>query len=192
MARQNTQLESAGAEFLVLGNLLIECIPAFKSYTNMKGYDLVAVNAEKNLSARIQVKSRWRSKAEGFIINNFECDFVVIALLNRGSRDGKTEASPPEYFILPVQVAQALPRTEGWGKVSFSKFPDLHLYRNRWELIRSALKMTGGQWALTRQSTPFASLSGRCAMKPRSAGHFYVEWLLLNEVAKEPPSLLIS
>ena len=145
MARQNTQLESAGAEFLVLGNLLIECIPAFKSYTNMKGYDLVAVNAEKNLSARIQVKSRWRSKAEGFIINNFECDFVVIALLNRGSRDGKTEASPPEYFILPVQVAQALPRTEGWGKVSFSKFPDLHLYRNRWELIRSALKMTGGQ-----------------------------------------------
>jgi len=45
---------------------------------------------------------------------------------------------------------------------------------------------------LTRQSTPFASLSGRCAMKPRSAGHFYVEWLLLNEVAKETPSLLIS
>ena len=77
MARQNTQLESAGAEFLVLGNLLIECIPAFKSYTNMKGYDLVAVNAEKNLSARIQVKSRWRSKAEGFIINNFESFFYM-------------------------------------------------------------------------------------------------------------------
>ena len=144
MARQNTHLESAGAEFLVLGNLLIEGIPAFKGYTNMKGYDLIAVNAEKNLLVRIQVKSRWRTKAEGFIIQNFECDFVVVALLNRGSKDGKTEASPPEYFILPVQVAQALPRTEGWGKVSFSKFPELHFYRNRWNLIRSALKMSSG------------------------------------------------
>ena len=28
--------------------------------------------------------------------------------------------------------------------------------------------------ALTRRSTPFASLSGRCAIKPRSAGHLYV------------------
>ena len=142
MARQNTQLESAGAEFLVLGSLLIEGIPTFKSYTNMKGYDLVAVNAEKKLSVRIQVKSRWRTKAEGFIIQSFECDFVVIALLNRGSKDGKTEASLPEYFILPVQIAEALPRTEGWNKVSFSKFPELHSYHNRWDLIRSALQMS--------------------------------------------------
>ncbi len=140
MARQNTQLESAGAEFLVLGNLLVEGIPAFKSYTNMKGYDLIAVNPELNLSVRIQVKSRWRTKAEGFIIKNFECDFVVVALLNRGSKGGKSEAHSPEYFIFPVHVAEALPRTEGWGKVSFSKFPDLHSYRNRWDLIRQALK----------------------------------------------------
>lgn len=142
MARQNTQLESAGAEFLVLGHLLIESIPAFKSYTNMKGYDLVATNADKNRSVRIQVKSRWRTNAEGFIINNFDCDFVVIALLNRGSKDGKGEPRPPEYFVVPVKVARALPRTQGWGKVSFSKFPKLHLYRERWDLIRSALHMT--------------------------------------------------
>jgi hypothetical protein len=58
MARQNVQLEAAGAEFLVLGRLLIEGIPAFKSYTNTKGYDIIAANAYKNLSARIQVKSR--------------------------------------------------------------------------------------------------------------------------------------
>lgn len=141
MARQNTQLEAAGAEFLVLGHLLVEGIPAFKSYTNMKGYDLVAVNPESNLSARVQVKSRWRTKAEGFIIQNFDCDFVVIALLNRGSKDGKAETKPPEYFILPVETAKALPRTEDWGKVSFSKFPELHSYRDRWELIRSFLKL---------------------------------------------------
>ena len=142
MARQNTQLESAGAEFLVLGNLLIEGVSAYKSYTNMKGYDLIAVNPEKNISVRIQVKSRWRTKAEGCIIQNFECDFVVIALLNRGSKNGKIESSPPEYFILPVQVAKALPRTEGWGKVSFSKFPERHFYHNRWDLIQTALQMS--------------------------------------------------
>lgn len=141
MARQNTQLESAGAEFLVLGHLLIAGIPAFKSYTNTKGYDLVATNPDKNLSIRVQVKSRWRTKAEGFIINNFDCDFVVVALLNRGSKDGKAEARPPEYFIIPAEVARALPRTEGWGKVSFSKFPELQSYRERWDLIRSALEM---------------------------------------------------
>jgi hypothetical protein len=139
MARQDTQLQAAGAEFLVLGHLLIEGIPAFKSYTNMKGYDLVVVNPETNRSARIQVKSRWKTKAEGFIIKNFDCDFVVIALLNRGSKDGKAEKNLPEFFVLPVAIAEQLPRTEGWGKVSFSKFPQLETYRDSWELIRTFL-----------------------------------------------------
>lgn len=156
MARQNTQLESTGAEFLVLGNLLIEGIPAYKSYTNMPGYDLVATNPDQNLSARIQVKSRWRTGAEGFIIKNFDCDFVVIALLNRGSKDGAAEVRAPEYFILPVAVARELPRTEGWGKVSFRKIPDLLSYRERWELIRTFLMMhptPQASQALTPRST---------------------------------------
>lgn len=141
MPRQNTQLESVGAEFLVLGNLLIEGIAAYKSYTNMQGYDLTATNPELNLSARIQIKSRWRTKAEGFIINNFECDFVVVALLNRGTKDGSGEKRSPEYFVLPVEIAKELPRTQGWGKISFSKVPDLASYRERWDLIRSFLKL---------------------------------------------------
>ena len=78
-----------------------------------------------------QVKSRCRIKAEDFIINNFDCDFVVVALLNRGSTDGKAESCPPEYFVIPNDVARALPRTEGWGKVSFFKFPELQTYRDR-------------------------------------------------------------
>jgi hypothetical protein len=139
MARQDTQLQAAGAEFLVLGQLLCDGIPAFKSYTNMKGYDLVAVNPERNISARVQVKSRWKTKAEGFIIKNFDCDFVVIALLNRGSKKGNAEIRPPEFFVLPVDIARKLPRTEGWGKVSFSKFPELETYRDRWDLIRNFL-----------------------------------------------------
>jgi hypothetical protein len=141
MTRQNTMLESEGAEFLLLGNLLIQGIPSYKTYTNMPGYDLIATNPDRNRSARIQVKSRWKTKAEGFIINNFECDFVVIVRLNRGSKDGKADVLPPEYFILPVEHAKTLPRTKGWGKVSFSKIPELESYREKWNFIQDFLKI---------------------------------------------------
>jgi len=60
--RQDTKLESEGAEFLVLGNLLIEGISCFKAYINFPGYDLVAVNPDKSKTAKIQVKSRWATK----------------------------------------------------------------------------------------------------------------------------------
>jgi len=76
MARQDTRLESEDAEFLVLGQLLINKITTYKTYTNMPGYDLVATNPETNTSAKIQVKSRWATKADGFPIKNFDCDFV--------------------------------------------------------------------------------------------------------------------
>ena len=139
MQRQDTHLESEGAEFLVLGQLLIQGIPAYKTYTNMPGYDLVATNPERNRAARIQIKSRWKTKAEGFIIKNFDCDFVVIVKLNRGSKDGEADILPPEYFVLPVDVAEALPRTEEWGKVSFSNIPELDSHRDNWDLIRDFL-----------------------------------------------------
>jgi len=137
--RQNTQLESAGAEFLVLGQLLIAGIPAFKSYTNFKGYDLTATNADRKRSVRVQVKSRWRTGAEGFIMKRVDCDFVVVVLLNRGSRDGRATVRPPEYFVIPAAVARALPRSKNWGKVDFSKFPHRERYRERWDLVRRAL-----------------------------------------------------
>ena len=135
MARQNTHLESEGAEFLVLGQLLSQGIPAYKTYTNMPGYDLVAMNREHNRVARIQIKSRWKTRAEGFIIKNFDCDFVVIVKLNRGSKDGTAEKLPPEYFVLPVNVAKSLPRSKGWGKVSFTKIPNLQSYRDKWNVV---------------------------------------------------------
>ena len=61
--RQNTKLESEGAEFLVLGNLLIEGISCYKSYINFPGYDLVAVTPDRSKTARIQMKSRWATSA---------------------------------------------------------------------------------------------------------------------------------
>ncbi len=72
--RLDTKLESAGAEFLVLGQLLIQKIPAYKTYQNFPGYDLVVVNPEHNTSAKIQVKSRYQTDYDGFPIKNFKCD----------------------------------------------------------------------------------------------------------------------
>lgn len=144
MPRQNTRIESEGAEVLVLGQLLISGIPTYKSYTNMPGYDLVATNPDAHTSARISVKSRWKAKAEGFIINSFECDFVVIAKLSRGSKDGRSEVLPFEFFVLPVEEVRNAPRTTGWGKVSFRNIPHLKQYRDGWHLIREFLGMRSG------------------------------------------------
>jgi hypothetical protein len=77
-SRLDTSLESAGAEFLVLGSLLVEGVEAHKLYTNFPGYDIMAVDPKKNTSCKIQVKSRWATDFDGgFPICNFDCDFVV-------------------------------------------------------------------------------------------------------------------
>jgi hypothetical protein len=140
LMRQNTRLESEGAEFLVLGNLLIQGIPAYKAYQNMTGYDIVATNPDQKSIAMIQVKSRWRTKARGFIINNFDCDFVIVVKLNRGSQDGTDEILPPEYYIFPVAYVKSLPRSENWGNIPFRNIPEIETYKDRWELITRFLK----------------------------------------------------
>ncbi len=108
--RQNTKLESEGAEFLVLGNLLIAGISCYKAYVNFPGYDLVAVNPDKSKTARIQVKSRWATNYDkSFPIKNFECDFVVHVALNRGFRFGKSlkngdsGVSDPNFYVSPTR-----------------------------------------------------------------------------------------
>lgn len=140
MARQDTRLESEGAEFLVLGQLLLHRIPSYKTYTNMPGYDLVATEPDRKRAARIQVKSRWRTKAPGFLIKNFECDFVVSVLLNRGSRTGKAPVLPPQYFILPTPVVRAALSTRTWSKVYFKHIPELSRFENAWDLVATFLE----------------------------------------------------
>lgn len=135
----DTRLESEGAEFLVLGQLLLHKIPTYKTYTNMPGYDLVSTNPEKNTSARIQVKSRWRTGASGFLIKKFNCEFVVVALLNRGSKDRKKEILDPIYYVLPVDIVRALPVGDAWSKVDLKKVPALESYREKWSLISDFL-----------------------------------------------------
>src|SRR4051794_18389660 len=146
MTRRNTRLESEGAEFLVLGHLLIEGIPAHKTYSNLPGYDVVATWPETNRSARIQVKSRWATDAGAFLINKFECDFVVLVRLNRGYRySGTTKRSlpsdDPEFYVLSAADAQAITTSKGWGKIVWHK-EAFESHRPRWDIIRHFLENT--------------------------------------------------
>ena len=146
--RQDTKLEAEGAEFLVLGMLLVEGVHAFKAYTNFAGYDLVALDPRSGRSARIQVKSRWATNYDrSFPINNFDCDFVVLAALNRGYRFGRTGEgsdsgrSPPRLYCFPVGLVRAAQSpTDKWGKVSLGRIPDAEQYVEAWHLIRAHLQ----------------------------------------------------
>lgn len=139
-SRLDTRLESEAAEFLVLGNLLLERIVAYKTYTNMPGYDLVATDPERNTSAKIQVKSRWRTNAPGFPIKNFNCDFVVFVRLNRGTKKGTGVVRSPDFYVFPVALVHSVwPPEDPWGKVRVSQIEGWESYLNRWDLIRNFL-----------------------------------------------------
>ena len=143
--RLDTKLESDAAEFLVLGRLLLERIPTYKSYVNSPGSDLVAVNPDKNTSTRIQVKSRYRTDWDGFIINNFDCDFVVFVTLNRGfakaKRNGDNGIKEPEFYVLPIAyVKKVRDPDNAWGKIVRSRLKGIEKYQNRWEQIKIFLK----------------------------------------------------
>lgn len=139
MARLDTKLESEGAEFLVLGHLLMNRIPAYKAYTNMPGYDLVATNPEKNTCARVQVKSRWETGSSGFPIKNYDSDFVVAAFLNRGSKNNKKKVMEPEFYVFPTSLIKSLPTSGTWNKFYIRYIPEAENYKNKWSLISTFL-----------------------------------------------------
>ena len=148
MARLNTSLQSTGAEFLVLGNLLINDIQTYKAYVNHPGYDLLAVNPDNKCACRIQVKSRYATDFDGgFPINNFECDFVVFAALNRGYRYGKvnkasmdTGMTTPVFYVFPVDIIKAVTKkTATWQKVYLRDIADVEQYLDQWGNIADYL-----------------------------------------------------
>jgi hypothetical protein len=147
MPRRDTSLESAGAEFLVLGQLLIEGIQASKAYTNFPGYDIIATAPENHRSCRIQVKSRWAIDSDGgFPIRNFDCDFVACVALNRGfQRKTSRHADdigrrPPCFYVFPVDVIRDAqnPRSK-LGKAFLRNINNVDYYVDNWELIRNFL-----------------------------------------------------
>jgi hypothetical protein len=148
MPCQDTTLESGGAEFLVLGQLLIEGIPAYETYTNLRGYDLIATWPETKRVARIQVKSRWATTAPNFLIRDVEeCDFVVLVRLNRGTPSWSTAKrvlvpTDPEYYVLTANEAKNLiaSRGTGWDKIWWRK-DDFEPHRRNWSIVRGFLRI---------------------------------------------------
>jgi len=104
------------------------------------------------------VKSRWKTKAEGFIITNFTCDFVVIACLNRGSKDGRAEVLPPEFFVLSSDAVRAARGNDPWGKIFFKSIPNLEKCKDGWDAIRNFLKHPNGD---ARKEQPNSLLQRR-------------------------------
>jgi hypothetical protein len=144
--RKDTRLESEGAEFLVLGNLLVEGVHCYKAYVNFPDYDLTAVNPLNGKTAKIQVKSRWATDYDkSFPIRKFGCDFVVHVALNRGNSFGKRAAkinpASPDFYVLPIEEVKKAQETKSkWGKVHIRKIPKVEKYKENWHLIRDFLK----------------------------------------------------
>lgn len=144
--KQDTKLESEGAEFLVLGLLLVEGVSAYKAYINFPGYDLTAVNPDTKKVARIQVKSRWATDYDtSFPLKNLDCDFVVHVALNRGYRFSKKKnikdngIKPPTFYIFPVDIIARARNEKGWNKVQIKKVKNLDSYIDNWQLIKDYL-----------------------------------------------------
>ncbi len=145
MNRTNTQLESAGAEYLVLGNLLRFRIQSFITSQNFEDYDIVATNPEKNLSIKIQVKSRFKESDMSFPIKKFGSEIVVFVKLNCGRRkQGKITyeyRKQPEYYIIPTEVCKKYNRGGSWNKVHIKDIPNYEQYKDNWELIKKMLEI---------------------------------------------------
>src|SRR4030042_3430506 len=143
--RLDTKLEGEAAEFLVLGQLLLKRISAYKAYVNFPGYDLIATDADHNTSARLQVKSRYCTDWDGFIIKNYDCDFVVFVALNRGygrpKKNGDDGVKPPDFYILPISyVKNVRDPNNAWGKIVKNRLTKIENYRERWDIISDFLR----------------------------------------------------
>lgn len=153
MKRHDTTLEAEGAEFLVLGHLLVQGIEAHKMYSNHPGFDVVAVGPDGRRTARIQVKSRWATDHDGFPIGNLDSDFIVLVALNRGYRFRKPPADAtagpgaPDFYVVPTAVAEQAVRSSpaGFSKLKLDSVPDAGRYRAAWHLIAEHLATEGGK-----------------------------------------------
>jgi hypothetical protein len=153
-----TNLYSEGAEFLVLGNLLIRGIHATKAYTRFPGWDVLATDPATGRTVRIQVKARLATDFDyGFPIKNFDAEFVVVVALNRGYRYSKARSalngdgiSDPQFWIFPMPtIVTAAVNAPTWGmssKVFFRKvITGWQSFENNWELILDQLRAAPDQ-----------------------------------------------
>ncbi|MEN1678110.1 MAG: hypothetical protein AAGJ46_00845 [Planctomycetota bacterium] len=139
MARRDTKLESEGAEFLVLGQLLVRGVSCYKAYTNMRDYDLVANSPDLRRAVTIQVKSRWDSSARGFFLRSISTDFVVAVFLNMSASD-ESQGPKPVYYVLPRRILRKYWRRENTPKLYLPDIYRLERYRSAWHMIVEELR----------------------------------------------------
>lgn len=151
MTSSEKRMSGEGAEFLVLGELLVRHINAAKAYTNFPDWDILAFDSERESQVRIQVKSRYASDALGFILKSTNFEFLVVVHLNKGLRytTGKKfqpTSDSPQFWIIPQAAVLAAigstPKNPKYGEwnLSLNKFPDkAREYENAWHLIAESL-----------------------------------------------------
>jgi hypothetical protein len=125
---------SAGAEFLVMGNLMRRNILTYKAPPNNEGYDLICIHPEPRHQRKdgevdkvlVQVKSRYATDCDrGFPVKEASLDafdFLIVAFLNIGkfvgSNDGTTGQREPEFYTLSREfIRQHHDATSSWQKV---------------------------------------------------------------------------
>ena len=157
------QLSPDGAEFLVLGNLLVRGIYAYKNYINTPDYDVAALNPKNRKIAKIEVKSRKFKEAKTYKLKSFKVDFVVFVQLNEWTRRkvrGKRikininpEKNPINYTIIPIKKIKSLKTKRGKKRSKSGNYSiSLNsLYRNKtinkyhnhsgWNQIKNFLKI---------------------------------------------------
>ena len=138
----DTQLEYAGAQFLVLGELLVRGIETHKTYLHTTGYDLVASNGEDHRSCRVQVNCQTFTDADcGMPLENPHCDFIVVVRLNIG-RGNRTKGSDTarEFFVIPTAVAYAaMAQHHATPRFLFDHIDNCKQYQDAWHLISEFL-----------------------------------------------------
>ncbi len=150
---------SAGAEYLVMGNLMRRNILTYKAPERNEGYDLICIHPEprykhkKNESSqvRIQVKSRYATDCDrGFPVKDKSFgafDFLIIVFLNIGKFYGKNDGSSGkediEFYTLPNKfIRKHHNKSSGWQKVRLRKLQnEIEQYKNEkdFELIAKEL-----------------------------------------------------
>ena len=152
MKRLDTKLFSTGAEFLVMSRLLLANIQTYKTYINFEGYDLVCVNPLKNLSAKIQVKSKNFLNDSSFYLNSDEknkSDFYVFAQTNSIKKvNGENKLLfdvEPKLFIIDYETVNKFKKIDGngspWISISAKNIPNISDYLNNWKSIKKFIKL---------------------------------------------------
>ena len=152
MKKKDTKLVSTGAEFIVLGKLLLNEIQTYKTYVNFEGYDLVSVNPTINKSCKIQVKSKNLKNDSSFYLNSVEKnkpDFYVFCQTNTYKYVNKIAVLindsklKPRFFVMDYDSVQRFKSTDKKGQdyiKIISSVPNFQSYEDNWKSIKDFLK----------------------------------------------------